>query len=344
MTVDLVAVPRPTYAHLIRLTNEGGLHEHAEFTKPRPEHGYCVDDVARGLIVVVREPAQTPTLEGLSRQYLHFILAAQASDGRFHNRPAIPATPGCWQDEPSTDDCWGRALWALGSAASHAPALARPALVQFERSAHLRSPWLRATTFAALGAAEVLLAQPGHPGARALLQDAASAIGSPPGDPMWLWPEARLQYANAALPEVLLRAGHLLGDTVALNNGLDMLTWLLGVETAGDHLSITPVGGWVRGEPRPAFDQQPIELAALADVCAVAFTLTGQPRWRDAVLRCAAWFLGANDAATPLHDNESGGCCDGLERAGRNENQGAESTLAMLSTFQQGQRLLISLP
>jgi hypothetical protein len=40
-----------------------------------------------------------------------------------------------------------------------------------------------------------------------------------------------------------------------------------------------------------------------------------------------------------LYDAESGGGCDGLERDGRNENQGAESTLALVSTMQQARRL-----
>ena len=113
-----------------------------------------------------------------------------------------------------------------------------------------------------------------------------------------------------------------------------MLGWLLDIETAGDHLSITPVGGWVTGEPRPGFDQQPIEVAALADACARAYAITGDRRWQTGLLRCEAWFLGANDAGISLVDSITGGCCDGLHRGGRNENQGAESTLAMISTFQ----------
>ncbi|MBW4722327.1 hypothetical protein [Saccharothrix obliqua] len=36
----------------------------------------------------------------------------------------------------------------------------------------------------------------------------------------------------------------------------------------------------------------------------------------------------------PLLDEETGGGCDGLSRDGRNRNQGAESTLALLSTLQ----------
>jgi hypothetical protein len=46
-----------------------------------------------------------------------------------------------------------------------------------------------------------------------------------------------------------------------------------------------------------------------------------------------------HDQGTPLYDLLSGGGYDGLERRGRNENQGAESTLAALSTLQQRRRL-----
>ena len=46
------------------------------------------------------------------------------------------------------------------------------------------------------------------------------------------------------------------------------------------------------------------------------------------------WFLGDNDAGTPLYDPVTGGGYDGLHVDGRNANQGAESTLAMIATLQ----------
>jgi hypothetical protein len=105
------------------------------------------------------------------------------------------------------------------------------------------------------------------------------------------------------------------------------------------HLSVTPAAGWTSGEAWPGFDQQPIEAATLADACARAFELTGNARWSDTVQASAAWFIGANDAGTALYDAESAGCCDGLERHGRNQNQGAESTLALVTTLQHAARL-----
>ena len=48
--------PAPPFQHLQRMTDDVGLLEHAKGIVPRYEHGYCLDDVARGLVVVCREP------------------------------------------------------------------------------------------------------------------------------------------------------------------------------------------------------------------------------------------------------------------------------------------------
>jgi hypothetical protein len=330
---------RTSFEHLARLSDETGLFEHAKITERRTEHGYCVDDVARGLVVTTREPHPDARTQALSATYLRFVGEAQVADGRFHNRRSFDRS---WQDEPSLEDCWGRALWGLGATVAHAPVLAEQAMAHFDLSVGRRSSWSRATAFAALGAAEVLRARPGHQEARHLLRGAAEMIGSPGMDQGWLWPEPRLHYANAALAETMLAAGSLLDEPRWLGDGLLMLTWLVDVETAGGHLSVTPAGGWGRGEQRPAFDQQPIEVAALADACALALNLTSHPHWADTIERCARWFEGANDVGVALLDEAHGGSCDGLERDGRNENQGAESTLAMLSTFQQARRLHVA--
>jgi hypothetical protein len=142
------------------------------------------------------------------------------------------------------------------------------------------------------------------------------------------------------LPDVLMAAGDSLNDDRLVERGLEMLTWLLDVQHPGRFLSLTPAAGWGPGEPRPAFDQQPIEAATLADACARAFDLTRDGRWSQAVELAAAWFFGRNDAGVSLYDEVSGGCCDGLEPHGRNENQGAESTLALVTTVQHADRLV----
>jgi hypothetical protein len=332
-----VTFPPAPFGHLLRMSDETGLFEHARLTVPRWGGGYCVDDVARGLVVVSRQPAPEPAVADLAQRYLRFVVAALVPDGRVHNRLGPDRR---WHDQPGLEDCWGRALWGLGTAAARLPdeASAARALAGFEVAAARRSPDSRAMAFAALGAAEVLGVRPDHAGALGLLAAAAATVGRPrPGG--WAWPEPRLRYANAALAETLLVAGRWLGDDRLLADGLSLLDWLLDVETAGDHLSLTPVGGWGPGEPRPGFDQQPIEAAAIADACARALEVTGDSGWLAGLDRAVEWFLGRNDTGVTLYDPASGGGCDGLHRQGRNENQGAESTLALISTLQHASRM-----
>jgi hypothetical protein len=334
-----MSYPAVPFRHLQRLTDSVGLLEHAEGIEPRHEHGYCVDDVARGLVVVSREPSPPQELITLERRYLYFLAQAQAPDGRFRNRLGYERR---WRDDPGVEDCWGRALWGLGTAAARGPtpSIREEALSRFDRSARVSSPWTHATAFAALGAAEVLDRWPRHSGALTLLDNAGAIMGQAPADPAWPWPSRRLTYANAAIAESVIVAGWKLGRDRILHNGLRMLQWLLTVETRDGHFSVVPAGGWGPGEDRPAFDQQPIEVAALADACMRAATVTGDSSWLAGVEMAVAWFLGDNDTMVPLLDEQTGGGCDGLSREGRNSNQGAESTLAMISVLQLGLRLL----
>lgn len=330
------------FARLRAMTDVGGLYEHANGTAVRREHGYCVDDVARALIVVTRPADRLAADDDLREQYLAFVLGAQAEDGRFHNRRGTDLR---WLDQPSVEDCWGRALWALGVAAAHGheARLRMAALAAFERGARWTSPWPRAMSYAALGAADVLAAHPENAAARELLEAAAGLVGRPSTDPDWPWPEARLAYANATLPEALLACGHALNAADLVVDGLLLLGWLVDQQTRDGHLSVVPAGGRGPGQLGPGFDQQPIEVAALADACARAHDITGDPRWAEAVELAADWFSGANDTGTVMYDEASAGGCDGLQRAGRNENQGAESTLALLSTWQQARRMALCL-
>ena len=339
---------RPTvcFDHLLRLTDDTGLLEHARGAIPRRGNAYCVDDAARGLLVVSREADPPPALARAGETFLGLLAHAQAPDGRCHNRLSYGR---CWEDEAGSGDWWGRSLWALGTAAARHrdPWVRLAALDCFEQGACHRSISPRAMAFAALGAAELIdEARPGNPIAEALLVAAVETIRHPPWSgttsPAWPWPEPRLAYANAILPEALIAAGAALGQEAVLTEGLVLLDWLLGIESRQGHFSLTPTGGWGPGEARPAFDQQPIEASSLADACARALAVAPDSRWLDGLERAAAWFLGDNDAGVAMHDPATGGGYDGLTVVGPNTNQGAESTLALISTLQHSHRLALS--
>jgi hypothetical protein len=323
----------PRFDHLVRLTDRFGTFEHAEHATPRREHGYRVDDVARVLVVSAREPNPKASVRSLAQGSLAFVGDAMGPDGDCRNRRAADGT---WTSEGSTEDCWGRSLWGLGTAAaSQQFPIAGPALVLFERGAQQRSRYPRSMAFASLGAAAVLEVDSTNAAARSLLHAAADTMLEARPDPAWPWPEPRLYYANALLPDAMIAIGTALERPEVVTSGLELLGWLLARETRDGHLSVTPAGGSGPGDVGPGFDQQPIELSTMADACARALRVDDSPKWLDAIKMANAWFDGDNDAKVMMWDPETGGGFDGLHAEVANQNQGAESTLALVSTRQQ---------
>ena len=111
------AAPPPRFDHLLHMTDGRGTFEHAKLTEPRPEHGYCTDDMARVLVVSTREPHPDRAVKDLVALSLRFLGDAQGVDGDYRNRMS---ERGRWEDRPTLEDCWGRSVWALGTAAAHA--------------------------------------------------------------------------------------------------------------------------------------------------------------------------------------------------------------------------------
>ena len=328
-----MTLPEPSFTHLLRLTDDTGLLEHARYLLPRRDRGYTTDDVARAWIAVCRQPDPEPGLVRASLTYAGFLDHARRPDGSFHNRLSFDRR---FTDVVGSEDSQGRALWALGTATR----LALPPWLREVCAEHLQHtpdlPWKspRANAFATLGFVEALASDLSNPHIAGLLQGVARRLPRPsPGS--WPWPEKRLAYDNARLPEALLAAGVALGDDSMADDGLRLLAWLVEVETSGGHFSFTPTGGWEEGEPRPGFDQQPVEAAAMADAAARAWRVTGDPEWAKRVVLAAEWLLGNNDRGTALYDPATGACHDGLTSQGVNANAGAESTVSAILVLQQ---------
>jgi hypothetical protein len=317
--------------HLVRLSLRDGIAEHARYASPRGDLGCCTDDNGRALAVLCGLPSD-PAAHDLASLALDFLERAHQGAGRFHLRLG---SRGTWTPDPPSDDASGRALHGLGTAVAIAPwpDVRARARFLFDEAAEFRSMHARANAHACIGAAAVLRAEPHDARAGELLAAAARALPRPGCGPGWPWPEPRLTYANALLPHALLVAAQVDGDRSDRDDAIGLLRWLVELETRDRHFSFTPVGGWAPDEPRPAFDQQPIEAWAMAEACAEAYRTTDDPWWAGVVERAAAWFMGNNDIGVRLYDPGTGGGFDGLHRHGVNENQGAESTLSLIATM-----------
>jgi len=327
-------LPAPKHDHLRTLTGPAGLFQHAVHTAPNYSEGYTTDDNARALVLSVlleRRGIEWPFAE----RYLAFLLHAFRRDtGRFRNWMSFDHR---WQDETGSEDCHGRAVWALGSvlgesgreglrgAAGLLLEAALPAVSGFT------SP--RAWAYALLGLNHYLRRFPGDRAAQALREDLAARLMrlyEQVKQPDWLWFEDILAYCNARLSQALIVTGRSLNRDDWLRAGLESLGWLARVQTA-EQEQLVPIGSngfWRRGQERARFDQQPVEAHTMVSACLEAWRATGEERWRVEARRAFEWFLGRNDLGLPLYNPSTGGCRDGLHPDRVNQNEGAESTLS----------------
>lgn len=195
----------------------------------------------------------------------------------------------------------------------------------------------RSVAYTLLGAAAALDSEAGASARTAMALHGTSLPPVRPGP--WRWPEPRLTYDNARIPQAMLAVGAAAGDALLRNLGLHLLEWLVEIERGVDGYSFTPVRGRGQGEHGPAFDQQPIEAWAMAEACEGAALITGDAVWLERAGMAADWFRGRNDVGVPLYDPRTGAGYDGLEADGVNLNCGAESTLSALGAELVRQRI-----
>ena len=334
--------------HLTAITGELGIWQHAVGPLPNEAFGYCTDDVARALTIDLDHARVLgwPAVEASAWRSLHFMRDAfDPETGRFRN---FRDAAGRWLDGEASHDSYGRAMLALGGAmcARTDDDLAARARLLFAVAlpASSRLTDLRATASTLLGCAAALESADLDDALRTSVTDAAERLGARLGaafapsarDADWPWPEPVLTYENALLPRALIVAGKRTRDHELIRLGLRTLDWLVDVQTSdgGRFSAIGSNGFWPRGGPRARFDQQPIEATAMILAAEVALAQTGEPRYLDVIERAYAWFLGDNDVGLAMADPVAGGCFDGLEPAGVNRNQGAESTLMWLTALE----------
>jgi glycosyltransferase involved in cell wall biosynthesis len=344
-------LPELKVNHLNQMTDDTGMLQHAIFTIPNRREGYATDDNARALILAVmleqldlehsdndrRGKTHLPSAisPGL---YLSFLEHAfNPAKCRFKNFLRYDRR---WNEPVGSEDCHGRALWALGTVLGRSEDQglrgAAGRLFEFSLPAVLEFNSPRAWAYALLGTQEYLTSYPGDRDAqkvRSALSRRLLKMYESIRKPDWKWFENVLAYGNARLPQSLLLVGAVCSDDRMISAGLESLDWLSQTQHCDINRHFVPIGsqGFYRlGGEKARFDQQPIEAAGAVSACLQAYRVTGDSRWRNEAWSAFNWFLGDNDLQVPLYDSATGGCRDGLHPDRANENQGAESTLSFL--------------
>ena len=335
-TISSFEVPEPSLTHLKKMTDHTGLYQHAKFTVPNREYGYCTDDNARAVIAMTKYYAQYPEPQALELldTYLSFIIHSQNNDGSVKNFMNFDRT---WLKKEPVNDALGRVLWAFGTVMAKIPSPPYLPTIKdcFDKSVkHIKKQYPRGLAYSILGMSDYLKQFPGASDIKRQLTKAADkliALYEKNNHPDWRWFEDKLTYDNAVLPCALFVAGLALGDKKYFDVAKKSSEFLLENTFGGDHFSFVGCKGWYEyGGTKAEFDQQPIEAASTIIMLRAAYDATGNSRFLTLQRKTFDWFLGENDLNIPLYDFRTKGCNDALTPGGVNVNQGAESTLCFL--------------
>ncbi|RFU95721.1 glycosyltransferase [Sphaerochaeta halotolerans] len=331
-------LPQPKLDHIMRLTDDTGILQHANYIVPDRNYGYCTDDNARALIAVLMYQevfSESKEITRLTYVYLSFLQDAfNEETGRFRNFMDYTRV---WTEKTGSEDSHGRAVWALGEAASmcdqeeiraFAVSLfkkALPAVGELTSS--------RAWAFSLKGLYAYQKRYKGDSDVRRmmeLLSEKLFALYRQNSQEDWPWVADTVTYANAIIPQAMIISGQALHQEEMLHVGLESLAWLVRIQRdpRGWFVPVGNAGWFQRGGEQARFDQQPIEAYHMIEACHEAYLATMDTAWLDHGVLCMEWFFGRNDLNLSLYNHTTGGCCDGLRPDGVNGNQGAESTLA----------------
>ena len=328
-TEYLTDCPALRLDHLERLTDDTGIVQHAAYAVPDRHRGYSIDDQARALIAVLEYARLAGWDHPPKAAYVYaaYLRHAITTAGWFHNFLSYSRS---WVDDRGSDDCYGRAMWALGYAQRFgkeqglAGAAAQLFTAQAGRLESLQYP--RSQAFALFGLYHRLQCG-GNSRLLAVtrvLADRLAALFETTATPDWPWFEDALTYCNAKLPAALLLAYELTGDTRYLSIGTTALRWLRSVVFTGDgELRLVGQDGWYRrGGVKAAFDEQCVDAQGMVEAAVIAERVTGEGSWRSDALAALAWFLGRNVHGVSLIDPATWGCYDGITAAGVNRQHG----------------------
>ncbi|MBN1597785.1 MAG: glycosyltransferase family 4 protein [Bacteroidales bacterium] len=335
--LDLLILPPFSLTHINRLTDDTGIIQHAKFGIPNLKEGYCLDDNARALLMVLMAYRQKKDFRALELTpiYLSYIHYMQNADGTFRNFLSFSRN---FLDEVGSEDSFGRTIWALGYLLGNAPNDAyyqTGRLMFFNASPNFEKlKSIRSIANTIIGISYYLKSNPSDDSMTERLRNLAHLLVKHYQDnvtPEWKWFESLLAYDNGILPLALLHSAEILNDSKITKPAIESMNFLTQHTLKDNYLSIIGNEKWyTKAGERSVFAQQPIDAMAMVLMYHQAFHLTKDKEYLNKLYTSFLWFLGENDLRMSLYDFETQGCCDGFESYGVNRNQGAESSLAYL--------------
>lgn len=334
-------LPELDLTHLEKMTDGTGLIQFAKKDKPDLRSGYTADDNARAMIISSWLCKRGEKKEKMVELYLKFIEGCQLYNGKFINYKSSENKLATDQNKKEClEDASARAMWGLGEVMSNEYLSveirdrAKQAFMKgLETTKEFKFPRSMALMIKALVMAR------GTEDFRKLEHDniilnyaeSLAKLFKKNSVDGWEWYENKLTYSNAILPESLILAGYTLGKKNYIDTGEKSLDFLIKHTFMNNYYS--PVGNskWFeKGGIKSEYDQQPEDPAAMVLALVNAYIVTYKDLYKNLAFRCFSWFLGNNKDNLVIYNYKNGGCFDGLNKKGVNQNQGAESMVMYL--------------
>lgn len=334
-------IPRIKPSHIFELTDDFGMIQFAQMTKPDPSSGYTTDDNAQALIAMVTyyEKFGKKRVLPLIQTYIRFLEYVEQKNGGFHNYVNVEKKiPNDQHIKENLETTSARTMFALAKTAVsiNLPKVIRKmAVTLFIRHIHIgekmTSPRSIAYFIKALVVWSTTQPSPDIQLYVERLTEKLIAMFEKNSGPDWKWFEDILAYSNALIPDALVDAYTLIKKEKYLSIARQSLDFLIGYSFEED--VCVPVGqnGWMkRGQEKHRYDQQPEEVSVLVFVLESMYRITGEEKYNKMRRNAFNWFLGNNTLRQVVYDQATGGCYDGVGEKDINLNQGAESTVMYL--------------
>ncbi|HZK95026.1 MAG TPA: glycosyltransferase [Prolixibacteraceae bacterium] len=334
-------LPEINLNHLKEMTTITGIIQFSVINRPDINSGYTLDDNARALVATCMNLAITGDKKNINsiKKYLGFIKYCQEPKGDLLNYVDKGLNFTDQNEAVNLDDSNGRAIWALGylftikellpeKIISDAGAMIEKSLQHMET---VHSP--RAMAFAIKGLYHYHLSSKSDKSLMLIKTFARRLVEmyEHESDKKWEWFESYLTYANSTLPEGLLYAWLLTGETIYKNIAIKSFNFLLSHIFNENGIEVISNKHWLqKGEKAGKFGEQPIDVAYTIMTLSQFYDVFHDEKHRLKMETAFNWFLGENRLHQIVYNPCTGGCYDGLEKFNVNLNQGAESTVSYL--------------
>ncbi|MFY0655021.1 MAG: glycosyltransferase family 4 protein [Cyclobacteriaceae bacterium] len=338
--INLSIMPEFSLDHLMRLTDDTGILQHAKYGIPNLKEGYCLDDNSRALLASTMAYNTYHSKEALNLMpvYFSYVHHMQNIKGTFRNFMSFERS---YLDDEGSEDAFGRSIWALGYLIRFAP---HDAYFQLGREIFLKASKnfstfnsLRGIANALIGITHYMQKFQSDERMFVMMEELTDEIMKhykchAKGE--WKWFEDSLTYDNAIIPLALYHSAEITRNAQVMKVAEASKKFLESVVIPGEILAVVGSNGWfVKGNQPAQFAQQATDVMAMVLLYFKAYELKKRKADLKNMFKSFSWFIGENDLRIPLYDQQTHGCADGLESFGVNRNMGAESTVAYLISY-----------